>query len=325
MNVNLSPRTALILFSLLLIFLIAQGVWWITFMAILVDEKVEMATQLGASPEMIEEIHAEEISRQIMIGIEGIVFLLVLLAGLWLIYHSFIRLGDLKRHQENFLMAVTHELKTPLSSIQIYLDALESPKIDPEKKKTVIPKMRQDAIRLQRLVEKTLEAGRFDRASYRIQEDTFDISLLLNDVVNFWKAAATPNEVVIQCDIDSDIVFRGDRAAMQRALDAVFENALKYNSQSTIKIDASMKTDNEHMLIEIADNGIGLEKGRSARIFERFYRIGSELTRNTDGTGLGLYLCDQIIKAHHGRISVHSEGLNMGSRFRIELPRETAE
>jgi hypothetical protein len=100
MAFNVSPRSALLLFSLMVVFLIAQGTWWVIFMATLVDEKVELVEQLGAAPEVVDEIHQEEIKRQMMVGMEGVFFLLLLLLGSWLIYRSLVKLQELKHNQE---------------------------------------------------------------------------------------------------------------------------------------------------------------------------------------------------------------------------------
>ena len=121
MRINPTPKTGFILFISLSVVLFIQAAWWITFMAILLDEKVDIAVQLGADEAFIDKIHHEEVSRQIMLGMEGVFFLGLVLLGAWLIYRALVKTEQLKFHQQNFLMAVTHELKTPLASIKIYL------------------------------------------------------------------------------------------------------------------------------------------------------------------------------------------------------------
>ena len=164
---SISPRTALIVFLVLVLFVFAQAVWWIIFMAKLADEKVEIAEHLNAGATYVEQLHEEEISRQVMLGLEGTVFLLLLLVGIWLIYRALLQAEALKRNQENFLMAVTHELKTPIASMKLYLDTLSSERIPPEKKTAVLPRMKQDASRLERMVENILEAGRAEQNPMR--------------------------------------------------------------------------------------------------------------------------------------------------------------
>src|SRR5512140_2238956 len=180
---RLSPKSALALFSFMVIVLMAQALWWVVFMARLVGEKVDMAQQLGGSPAFVAQIHQEEIKRQMMVGTEGIFFLLLVLLGAWLIYRALVKSEELKFHQQNFLMAVTHELKTPLASIRIYLDTLQSPKIDPAKKEKVIPRMKEDIDRLGRLVENILDAGRFERHGYHLNRANLDLSALVDSRV----------------------------------------------------------------------------------------------------------------------------------------------
>ena len=160
MAMNLSPRKAFTLFMVMVAFRLAQAVWWVVFMARLVGEKVRMAQQLNGTPEFVEQIHQQEIARQIMVGLEGSFFIIVFAAGIWLMYRALVRTEELTFHQQNFLMAVTHELKTPLASMRIYLDTLQSPKISPEKKQEIIPRLKDDANRLERLVHNRSEERR---------------------------------------------------------------------------------------------------------------------------------------------------------------------
>jgi two-component system phosphate regulon sensor histidine kinase PhoR len=324
MTINLTPRTALALFMIMLAFLLAQAVWWVVFMARLVDEKVELAEQLGAAPDLVEQIHQEEISRQIMVGLEGVVFLLVLLAGTWLIYRSLVKLQELKFHQENFLLAVTHELKTPLSSIKIYLDSLQSGKIQDEKKRVVLPKMKQDVRRLEKLVENVLEAGRFERSGYKLNREWFDLSALVRERLELLQMVPTGQPVELHQDLQPGLMFYGDKRALGRALDAILENSLRYNDSERIRVDVGLGARDGGFVIDIADNGIGLEKKDLKLIFERFSRLGSELTRRSEGSGLGLYLCREIVRAHGGDVTACSRGLGKGTRLTITLKKVAA-
>ena len=178
------PKRAIILFLFITFVLFAQSVWWITFMAILLDEKVDMAVSLGADEVFIEKMLTEEISRQMMIGMEGLFFLVLIGLGAWMIYRALVKTEELKFHQQNFLMAVTHELKTPLASMKIYLDTLQNEKIPYEKKQNIIPKIKEDTYRLEKLVENILEAGRFERSGYHLNKEKFNLSLMVNETID---------------------------------------------------------------------------------------------------------------------------------------------
>ncbi|HUV30766.1 MAG TPA: HAMP domain-containing sensor histidine kinase [Acidobacteriota bacterium] len=319
MPFKLSPKTALGLFIAMVVFLLAQAVWWVVFMARLVDEKVLLAEELGASGQFVDSLHQEEISRQVMVGLEGVVFLLLIFAGIWLIYRSLVKTEELKFHQQNFLLAVTHELKTPLSSIKVYLDTLTSQKIPDAKKQAVIPKMKEDVSRLEKHVEKILEAGRFERAGYTLNLEYFDLTRLVQERIAALERITTRVPIAVKPNLEKDVTFHGDEMALGRAIDAILENSLKYHVAGGIEIDVSLSVRDSRIVLEIADRGIGLERKELETIFERFYRVGDELTRGSEGTGLGLYLCREIVRALGGDVTARSDGPGKGARFTITL------
>jgi len=316
---KLAPKSALTLFLFMVIVLFAEAVWWVVFMARLTAEKVDMAQQLGGSPEFVERIHQEEFNRQIMLGSEGVFFFVLILLGAWIIYRALVRSEELKFHQQNFLMAVTHELKTPLASVQIYLDTLQSPKISPEKKEQIVPRMREDILRLERLVENVLDAGRFDRHGYHLNRSQLNLSALVEERLNHIGKAATTAPISISKRIESEILFNGDSAALSRAIDSILENSLKYHDGERIEIDVSLGTDRKNIVLTVTDKGMGFDGDDSRRLFERFYRVGNEMTRRQSGSGLGLYLCREIVRAHGGEVTAFSAGAGQGATFTITL------
>ncbi len=319
-KINLSPKRALILFIAITTVLIGQAAWWVVFMARLVDEKVQMAIDLGADQSFVDMVHQQEIRRQIMVGSEGLFMLFLVGIGAWLIYRALVRAEELKFHQQNFLMAVTHELKTPLASIKIYLDTLESAKIPAEKKAGVISRLREDANRLEKLVENVLQAGRFERSGYHLDLGRMNFSQLVEDSLD--NLTRRPTETPIEIDrrnLEKHVDIYGDRLALKRAIEAILENALIYNDQAAIRLKVELTRKNKQVCLKISDNGIGLSKKDVDLIFGRFYRVGEELNRNHPGSGLGLYLCREIVNAHGGKITARSEGLGKGTEFSIRL------
>jgi signal transduction histidine kinase len=319
MRINPTPKTGFILFISLSVVLFIQAAWWITFMAILLDEKVDMAAQLGADQAFVENIHQEEVSRQIMLGMEGIFFLVLVLFGAWLIYRALVKTEELKFHQQNFLMSVTHELKTPLASIKIYLDTLQSVKISEEKKATVIPRIKADVGRLEKLVENILDAGRFERSGYHLNKEQFNLTDMVTQGLDKLQTLPIQSRLQINRDLESDISMYGDRKALARAFDAILENSLKYSDKDKIIIDAGLKQKTEKIELVVSDNGIGLSRKETSEIFNRFYRVGHEMTRGKPGSGLGLYLSREIIRAHNGKITAHSNGVGNGTTLIITL------
>jgi len=317
---EITPKRALILFIAITVLLAALATWWIVFMARLVDEKVQMAIELGADPAFVDMIHQQEIRRQIMVGSEGLFMLFLVGIGAWLIYRALVRAEELKFHQQNFLMAVTHELKTPLASIKIYLDTLQSDKVSPEKKAGILPRLREDANRLERLVENVLEAGRFERSGYHLNLERCNLSQLVSNSVDTLRRY--PGETPVQVSrtrFDEDVFINGDCRALRRAIEAITENALIYNDKDTVQMNVELYRENNTVVLKIADNGIGLSKKDTGRVFNRFYRVGAEINHTRPGTGLGLYLCREIIRAHKGRVEARSEGTGRGTEFKITL------
>lgn len=316
---QLSPKTALGLFLLMVVIVFAQAFWWVVFMARLVAEKLYMAEQLGATPDFIERIHNQEIARQIMVGMEGVFFLVLVLLGAWLIYRALVKTEELKFHQQNFLSAVTHELKTPLASVKLYLDALESTKIAEDRKQRVIPRMKEDIERLESMVENILEAGRFERSGYHLNKSSFDLSALVQSCVDDMSRHPSTLPLSVTRHIQPNIQWYGDEAALGRAVGAILGNSLKYHNGKDIHVSVKLAADRHSIRLAVSDHGIGFEPGEERVIFDRFYRVGDELTRGQPGTGLGLYLCREIIRAHGGTCEAYSEGVGKGATFTLTL------
>jgi len=313
-------KRELILFLSLTLIVLAQAVWWIVFMARLTDEKVDIAIQLGADEAFLRNISEQEISRQIMVGLEGVFFLVLILAGAWLIYRALVKAEEHKFHQQNFLMAVTHELKTPLASMKIYLGSLQSPKISNEKKTELIPKIKRDLLRLEKLVGDILEAGRFERSGYRLNRGPMNLTLVVEDVLQRMVAHTPEKRIEIDKNLQADLPYSGDQAALGRALGTVLENAAKYNENKLVQLWIKLETSDKTILLTITDNGIGLKASDAKQIFDRFYRVGDELKRNQSGTGLGLFLAHEIVRAHGGEITATSDGLGQGTTITMRLP-----
>jgi signal transduction histidine kinase len=312
---RLSSRAALILFIVIVVVAFAQAVWWIMFMAMLVDEKVDIAEQLGASPQEVELIHQQEMRRQVMVGLEGLFFLTLILAGAWLIYRSLVKTEQLKFNQQNFMMAVTHELKTPLASMLVTLDALGSEKIPAEKKASLVPRMKDDVRRLEKLIDNVLQAGRFGRHESSLNTQPVNLSRLVSDSLERLTNLHTEVPLAVKQSIEPGIMMQADPASLSRAIEAVLENSLKYHNGRQIEIDVSLARQDSQAVLRVADKGVGIKKEHLTQVFERFYRVGSELTRARPGSGLGLYLANEIVRAHRGKMTAHSEGPGKGAAF----------
>lgn len=321
----LSPRLTLYLFIVLVVLMLALGSWWIVFMSNVVEEKIELAQELNASPELIESIRQEEGHRRLMITSEGVFFLLVLVGGCWLIYRAYVRARELNLQQENFVLSTTHELKTPIASLRVFLDGLQSDDLPCEKKEEIIPKMHHDLFRLQRTVENLLETGRLDRISKYTETNRFDLSKLVEERLDQLNQLQTKVPLRLESDLEGPAWIDGDRTAVGRAIDAVLENSLKYHRGKEIVVHVALVLKQGHVQLSVTDQGIGIEKSNQRYVFDRFVRVGEERTRQFEGSGLGLYICKKIVKAHGGSVQVHSDGLGSGSTFTLQFKRASHE
>ena len=321
MPFQLKPRAAFLVFNFLVIFLIANVIWWFILMERVTDEKIQMSQELGASAEVIEQIYEQESSRRRMIIMEGIVFFLLLLAGLWMIYRTLVKQRELRQQQENFMMAITHELKTPLASINLYVDSLLAPEIAEQEKQNILPKIKHDVYRLMRQVENVLEVARHHGLTEKSSYESFNLSQLLSQRLDTLKKFYSNVNYRLKTDIEEKVRIYGDRRALGKAIDLILENSLVHNEGRDIEITVGLSLSNNIIYLNIGDNGCGVDKEEISKIFDQFYRAGPELTRPSYGTGLGLYIAREIINSHGGSISVTSEGPSRGITFTVKLKR----
>ena len=317
MQLQLKPRAAFLVFNFMLIFLMANAVWWFILMERVIDEKIEMSQELGASLEVIEHIYEQESSRRRMVMLEAVVFFLVLLAGLWMIYRTLVKQRELRQQQENFMMAITHELKTPLASINLYVDSLLTPEITEQEKQNILPRIKHDVYRLKRQIENVLEVARHNGLTEKSSYESFDLSQLLGQRLDALKKFYTEVNYKLKADIEKSVRIYGDRRSIGKAIDLILENSLVHNEGRNIEIMVELSLNNNVISLNIGDNGRGVDKEEMASIFDQFYRAGPELTRPSYGTGLGLYIAKEIINSHSGTISVISDGSTKGIKFLI--------
>lgn len=268
----------------------------------------------------------DQISPQLTYDITNVVpFVigLVLLSGLsfttsLIFRHLSVQLRLAKLY-DNFISNVTHELKSPLSSIQLYLETLNERNVPPDKQEEFIDLMTTDVNRLNNLINSILEISALEQKklahNYQVQDAELTIKNLLmdsagqfrlqNDAINI--SGSAPCEIVT------------DAKAMKIVLDNLIDNAIKYSVDS-VKIDVNLSCNLKRFIIEFSDRGIGIPPGELKKVFNKFHRIQHSKVPNVKGTGLGLYLTKEIIRNHGGKVSVLSEGENKGTKFTIELP-----
>lgn len=220
---------------------------------------------------------------------------------------------------DNFIANITHELKSPLSSIQLYLETLMIRDVTVEKQKEFLKQIFNDTKRLQNLINSILEISalenkkRKDIFSEKSAKEFF-IKIIKNSAANF-----KSKDEALSLSIIGDCKIKVDEQLFKMVFDNLIDNSIKY-SINELKISVLISCNEKNVEIYFKDNGIGIELNKQKNIFKKFYRIYANDIPNVRGTGLGLYWVREIIKNHRGNISVFSEGIGRGATFKIVLP-----
>lgn len=246
---------------------------------------------------------------------EGVTFFIVILVGASVVYSSFRRSLRMTRQQNNFMLSVTHELKSPIAGIKLNLQTMERRKLEEEQQKQLLERSIKEADRLNDLCTNILLTSQMEGGQYKPAKEHINFSDLVEDSVEHY-ANRYPQR--FEEDIASDCTITGDRLMLQMAINNLLENAVKYTpSDKPVKIVLGKK--NNCLVLQVLDEGQGIADEEKRKIFEKFYRIGNENSRTSKGTGLGLYLTAKILRQHKGKIVVKNNVPN-GSIFEMTLP-----
>ncbi|WP_304131334.1 sensor histidine kinase KdpD [Ignavibacterium album] len=275
---------------------------------------------------LIFEQVGEKVSPQIVIDtpdvfpfVGGIVLLVGLSFSMVLIFRNLNVQIRLTRLYDNFIANITHELKSPLSSIQLYLETLNTRNVSAEKQKEFISQMIKDTARLQKLISTILEISALESRKNKVNFEVYDSCEILNRLLKESAEQFRLKENTIGFKCLSSAKISIDINAFKMVIDNLIDNSIKY-STGELKINLIVKTSINKVEIHFSDNGVGISPEEQKNIFHKFYRIYDEDIPNVKGTGLGLYWVKEIIKNHRGKISVKSEGKGKGTTFIIELP-----
>jgi signal transduction histidine kinase len=257
--------------------------------------------------------------QQAMIVGETLVFAIIMIIGIILINRGYNKEVKAAKQQQNFLLSITHELKSPLASIKLVLQTLLKRKLNEEQTQMLANRAVKESDRLNQLVTDLLLAARLE-SSYVLQKANVDWVGLAKHCVQSVSENHEGVALTFQCDLD---YLEGylDENAIEIALVNLLENAIKYADDAPI-IVLKLEKNFPSVKIEVIDNGPGIPNKEKELIFQKFYRIGNEEVRKTKGTGLGLYIVKSIVEGHQGHIKV-SDNPGKGSIFTIELPLKT--
>jgi signal transduction histidine kinase len=247
---------------------------------------------------------------------EGIVLFLGLLWGMLTIFRSFQKEISLNNQQRNFLLSITHELKSPISSIQLVLDTFKKRKLDEKQTQMLALSASNETERLNELVNNLLLSAKLE-STYEPFYESINLQMVLEDIIAKLKLRFPKASFNFENSNMPTLV--GDRQGIRSVFNNLLENAVKYSSVKPV-IYINNTTENDRIIFEIKDNGVGIPPQEKSKVFDKFYRVGNEDTRSTKGTGLGLYIVNQIIRAHSGSIQV-LDNEPKGTIFKIIFPR----
>ena len=314
-------------FWLLLFYIVAALVWW--FISLQRQSKEMYNYQLNHlyttinKQEQPVEYQAELMrikesyhSNTLKYGGEGIVFLGLIVLGAMLVHRSMAQQKMVQDQQQNFMMAVTHELKTPIAIARLNLETLlKHQQLDEQKQQKLIQTSLEETKRLDFLTNNILVSAQLEGKWYKLNKEDIDLSALVQGRVNDFSQRF--NERTITSAIDKGLDIEGDSLLLEILVNNLLENALKYSDKSEPVHVALQQMDNE-IILQIKDEGPGIPESEQTKIFSKFYRIGNEATRKKKGTGLGLYLCRKIAKDHNADISMTNNNPK-GSTFAIRF------
>ena len=251
-----------------------------------------------------------------MIFGEASVFIVSLVVGIYLINRAYHREVQSAENRRNFLLSITHELKSPIASILLVLETFLKRDLKKEQARPLTEGALQETKRLNKLVNDLLLAARVETA-YQLHKEEVDLKELFY-ICKEQIEIKSPEVQLVLVAADHPIILQADPVGLNSIMLNLVENAIKY-SPKPANISVHLKRKRKGVLLEVLDKGYGIPDQEKKKIFDRFYRVGSEDTRTTKGTGLGLYIVAQMVKVHGGKIDVR-DGDRLGSVFSVWLP-----
>ena len=305
------------LFHPIMVFIGVQ-VAWIVLMAIWINWYLENNLSIR---ELAQKLRPDLFTAEVewLILFEGCFLMLLILAGVYVIFVYWNKQNRLNQMQSNFVASVSHELKSPLASIQLYLETLKYQEVSKEESLDFVETMLSDTSRLSGLIENILQSSKADPKSMELQFQKVDLGKFLSEVAQDHKRQFEEKKCKVDLQLEASPLLTLDRKALQMVFNNLIGNALRYSPVgSALKIHLHRK--GRFWDIDFADQGIGFDKKDMKKVFKKFYRVQNKDTQNIEGAGLGLFISHEIVKNHKGKLRVSSLGRGKGSVFTVSLP-----
>ena len=283
-----------------------------SYIASIATVGIDKVVQLSINPTNLQQLEEERFQQRNIWLYQSILLLVLVASGIYGVYYSIDSIYQLNKRQNNFLLSVTHEFKTPIAAIRLMLQTSKNPKVKEEKKAELIENSIQNTFRLEELAENMLVSMQIENDKYQYALSTVDLSEMLNQVIDNQSIKGE-----ITGTIEPGITLTGDGFIMRMVANNLIENAFKYSDNQPIEVNLYMQGTKK--VLEVKDIGVGIAKEDYKKIYKKFFRVQDEETRTTKGTGLGLFIVKQAVERHRGKVAVMANKPR-GSVFRVELP-----
>lgn len=250
----------------------------------------------------------------------GILLLMMIIAGM--VLNTIFLVREIRRNEQHdaFINAVTHELKTPVASIRLYLETLQKRHVEEDKRQEFYRIMLDDSSRLLETIEQVLRTGRVGAASHKLNLARIDLAGVVEESLQRARAIHKVPSEQLQYSPGPPVTVLGDPDEVRAAVSNLIDNAVKYSGNVVKVVVETEFVDGKYVSLRVTDQGPGIAKAELKQIFKRFYRTPGPLATRVKGTGLGLYIVRSVAKRHGGRAWAESEGPGLGSTFVLQLP-----
>ncbi len=263
--------------------------------------------------------------REVALLVFGAIFFVAIIAGM--VLNTIFLVREIRRNEQHdsFINAVTHELKTPIASIRLYLETLQTRDVAEDKRKEFYSVMLADTDRLLTTVEQVLRAGQTGQRSRQLNLAPIDLSALAQECLELARTRYRLNAEALRfaerLDNGHRPFIKGDHDELRAALSNLIDNAIKYSDKEVFVSVEVAGTPNNQVAVRVTDNGIGIPRAQLKRIFKRFYRVPGQVMARVKGTGLGLFIVQSIVERHGGKVIAESAGEGLGSTFTMQFPK----
>jgi signal transduction histidine kinase len=265
-------------------------------------------------------VRGERVALYITLLSIGTTLLTLAIVGTALYLTLSIKAINITRRQSNFIDSVTHELKSPIASLKLYLQTLNRRPMRPEEQERFFRDMLEDVERLDQLISHLLDAARLEKDRAHQEPEDVDLADLLRRLSETVCLRYRAPQGTIKLDL-APVALQATRVDLELIFRNLIDNAVKYADDDQPEVEVRLVPAGESALVQITDNGRGIPQSQRRRLFARFVRLGSELVRNKPGTGLGLYIVHTLVKRLGGTVSIHDrERGKRGTTFEVRLP-----